>query len=204
MQSRVTYRAAAAVTTAALAWSLSACDRGENDPSPDPAASSAPASDTTSTSADSSSTPSSATVTPADGELVENNTMTYRLPVVEGKTPWSTDSLGSTTTSSTLLESGIVDITSSDLKDPDTDLELDAKVSLRLLAGNRPRPRRVANRVINGVECWVIVGKDKTSYSYRIGGLHAGYQFSLLFDVPANWTEADQRIEEVLASIEWR
>lgn len=104
---------------------------------------------------------------------------------------------------STLLEGGTADITASDLATTDTDLEADAKVVVKLLARDKPRPRRVANRVIKGVECWVVVGRDAKSYSYRIGGL-AGRQFSLLFDVPATWAEADQRIEEVLGSIEWK
>lgn len=202
MQSRVMQRLTAAVAATVALWSLSACDSGGGDAPTGSMSDSAPASGAT--SSDSPSASPSWTVTPASGEAVENDTMSYRLPTIESKTPWSTDSLGTTFTSSTLLDEGIVDITATDLSTSDTDLEVDAGVVLKLLADYKPRPRRVANRVINGVECWVMVGKDAKSYSYRIGGLHAGRQFSLLFDVPATWTEADQRIEEILASIKWK
>jgi hypothetical protein len=192
MSSRVTSLLLATVLTAGMAG----CDGGDPEPGPSPSAQESESSATASPSE--SSSPS---VAPATGPLIEMKALDLRL--YDGP-EWDIQSYGSVTGGGYRTDEGTVDVAVSDLATTDTDLDADAEVVLEIKADEDPAPRRLENRTVNGVECWVIAGKNDERRTYAIGGLHAGYQFSVEFEVPADWPEADQRIEEILASIRWK
>jgi hypothetical protein len=111
--------------------------------------------------------------------------------------------MGSVISGSHRIAEGSVDAFVSDLATTSTDVEGEADAAW-VGRKNDEGARRLENRVINGVECWVISTAREDYRTYEVGGVHNGYQFTIGFEVPSDWPEADQRIEEMLASIEWK
>lgn len=192
MSSRVTSLLLATV----LAAGLAGCDGG--DPAPDPSPSAQESESSATASASESSSPS---VAPATGPLIEMKVLDLRL--YDGP-EWDIQNAGSAFIAGYRADQGVIDVAASDLATTSTDLDEDAKVVLEIKADEDPAPRRLENRTVNGVECWVLAAENEERRTYAIGGIHAGYQFLVEFDLPADWPEADQRIEEILASIRWK
>lgn len=144
-------------------------------------------------------------VEPATGQLIEINALTMRLFEADG---WIVDKLGtSVVVALDGFDQGIpgaFSISGGGLASSGTDLEINAEVAVEAAADDRIKSERVANRVINGVECYVLEGADDTRRIYIVGGNHGGYLFDLEFEVPVEWPGSDELIESMLASIEWK
>lgn len=143
----------------------------------------------------------SPSITPASGQVVTTGPMTAH---VFASPDWHIVTGGSTTTAGLRVDAGSLTISFSTLKNPYTDLDESARVAEENMAIQNPRPRRVANRMVDDAESWVLDGTGNGRRMYVVGGLRSGYQWSIEFKVPADWPEAGQRIEEVLASVAWQ
>lgn len=197
MWSRVPRSVLAALAAGALVAALAACDdepnaTGGDDPTPSGSASTTP----------SETTPSATTtVEPAAGEPLEVAALSLRL--TEGPR-WLPSALGTQTVSATYVsDTGYpVTITLSDVSAVQDDLEADAKAFIEV-SKNDPRPRRIDNRVVNGVEVWAAEGSNAELRGYWIGGLHGGRQWTLQIETPVDLADAEQLREQVIASITW-
>lgn len=144
-------------------------------------------------------------VEPATGQQIEINALTMRLFEADN---WIIDKLGTTVVA--LLDGfdlgipGSFDIGGGGLASSPPDLELEARLRVEATADDEPQPKRVENRVLNGVECYVLEGADDKKRVYIIGGNHGGYLFTLEFLMPIEWPDSDKLIESMLASIEWK
>lgn len=187
-------RVATLTLTCVLVVTLSGC--ADDDPSTDPR----PSQDATSASSD-ASTSATPEVVPADGPLLEANALSLHL---YDSPDWQTTTVGSTASAGLRNKAGSLTITLTDLETDATDLDEDAEAVLDVMSGDKLPPRRAENRVINRVECWVLAGENQDRRIYLVGGIHAGYEFTIEFNLPAGWGEADKRIEEILASIDWQ
>ncbi|WP_377324080.1 hypothetical protein ACFJIY_04865 [Pimelobacter simplex] len=200
MWSRVSRTVLSTASAAVLVAALAGC--GDDDPKgdgPTPSGSSAPTS--AGTTGATEGTPS-ATVAPATGPLLEIPALSLHL--TEGPR-WRTSSLGTQTVSGSYLtdEGYPVMVTASDISTIQTDLEADAKAFLAA-SQNRPAPRRIANRVVDGVEAWAAEGSNADKRSYWVGGLHGGRQWSVQIETPIDLPGADELREQILASITWK
>lgn len=144
-------------------------------------------------------------IEPATGQQIEINALKMRLFEADD---WIIDTLGTTVVA--LLDGfdegipGSFDISGGGLASSGTDLEINAKVAVEAAADDRVKSKRVENRVINGVECYVLEGADDTKRVYMVGGNHGGYLFDLEFKMPVEWPDSDKLIDSMLASIEWK
>lgn len=66
-----------------------------------------------------------------------------------------------------------------------------------------PRLRRLDDRTVQGVEGFVLEGKDDEGLTYVFGTVHAGASAVVIFTIPGGEDQARDRIESVLASAEW-
>lgn len=203
MWSRVSRTVLSTASAAVLVAALAGC--GDDDPKgdgPTPSGSSAPTSAGTTGATDATGGTPSATVAPATGPLLEIPALSLHL--TEGPR-WRTSSLGTQTVSGSYLtdEGYPVMVTASDISTIQTDLEADAKAFLAA-SQNRPAPRRVANRVVDGVEAWAAEGSNADKRSYWVGGLHGGRQWSVQIETPIDLPGADELREQILASITWK
>lgn len=194
------------VTTAALAALLllapvgCADDDGEpNSPGGTTTTSESPASPAT--DAPSSTGPAAAT-----GPLMElDGVLSLRVPGGEG---WHVlDGGGQTLTASLRVDGGFFDVGGgqSAVREGAT-LEESAGLELQLNREEQeyPRYRHTGNRVINGVEVWVIEARRKDNRLYQLAGIHNDRPFRFDFAWPPSFQGAEELIEQILASVEWK
>lgn len=143
-----------------------------------------------------------ATVAPATGRLVEQNALHFRL--FDSPHDWGVDSLGSAFVAGVRSEYGSFDIAASDLRSTPFTTDEGAATALTTRSKVVPRLTRAEDRSIDGVDCYVLIGANAERRRYLVGGYHGGYQFLLEFDVPADEPGTQDKIEAVLASIEWQ
>lgn len=155
-----------------------------------------PSSDPTPT--ESSSAP---TVAPADGPPIRLKSLTGAFPAdfeVVGRTLGS-NSAGDTDllTDCFIFVADVVNVGSTDFDD------IVANVLVNYESQDI-KPVRGENRVVDGVEGWVLEGTRKRGMVYEfgtvIGGQHVQFTFSSL-KAPKDFTEI---VESVLASVQWR
>lgn len=72
----------------------------------------------------------------------------------------------------------------------------------RTLSVEPTAPKRVANRVLDGVECFVLDGRTDELHHYVVGAVVGDRVFLLQFKVPAGLADGDQVVEQMLASID--
>lgn len=65
-------------------------------------------------------------------------------------------------------------------------------------------PKRVENRVVDGIEGWVITGNHKGDLIYEFGTLVGGQDVHFTFDYLHAPKDAMAVIDAVLASVQWR
>lgn len=185
---------------ALLALTLAGC--GDDEPSAGPGDAGAPASPTSATPSDSATATPSITpsITPTDGEEIANDTVSMRLP---DEPDWQTAQFATTITAGVLRPDGSMSVSISDIGSTGTD-ELDdlASAAENTWSDDDPAPRRVANRVVDGIECYVLEARNDENHRYVVGGDHDGYTFSIDFTVPVDWAEGDDLIEQMLASVD--
>lgn len=181
---------------ALLTLTLVGC--ADDEPSSGPGDAGASGSPTSATP--SGSAPATPSVTPANGEEIANDTVTMRLT---DDPDWQTAQFGTTVTAGLLRADGSMSASVSDIGSTGTD-ELDdlASAAEKTWSNDDPAPRRVANRVVDGVECYVLEASNDEAHRYVVGGDHDGYTFSIDFTVPVAWTDGDDLIEQMLASVD--
>ena len=192
------------VPAAVLVLGLAACtdddpDPGGNKPSASATGSAGSMPDATSPAPETSAseTPS---VVPATGEEIGVATVGLRLTDVPG---WSL------TTTDVIVVALLHPATGGTLKvivqdspnQPGRDTDDEAAGWERSLAVEPAAPKRVANRVVDGVECFVLDGRTDELHHYVVGGVVGDRHFLLQFQVPAGVADGDQLIEQVLASV---
>lgn len=148
----------------------------------------------------------SASVTAASGPVVENDAL--RLHLFENE-EWIH------VTDRSLVQGWVLDLdegtvgltlTVASSGSSSTELEADAKLAEEGFANEDPPVTRQENRTVNGVELWVFSGEDDKDRQYYLGTDQGGYMLELKFRFPstAQWPESEERIEEILASVEWK
>ena len=149
------------------------------------------------------SAPPSTSFAPATGEKLEIPALTLHL--TEGPR-WLVPSTGVQTVSGTyLLEDGYpATVTASDLVAVQDDLEADARAFLEVSTSD-PRPNRLENRTIDGVESWAAEAVGDPLRSYWVGGIHGGRQWSVRIETPTSLADAEtlELRERIIASIEF-
>lgn len=117
---------------------------------------------------------------------------------------WLPHSLGTHNVSATLLlDDGYpVTVLASDLLAVQPDLDADAQAFIAV-SRNDPRPTRLENRTIDGVEVWAAEATGEILRTYWVGGIHAGRQWTVSIEVPVTLADDDrvQLRERILASI---
>lgn len=187
---------------ATLIIALTRCGDGDEPAAPEPPVSQsadADPSDEESADAEESASPS---VTPAAGPLVDNDAVSFHL----FKHPDWIHVIDRSLVDSWLLvlDEGNVQVSLTGSESPPTDLDRDAELVQEDMAIEDPPSTRKANRVLNGVECWVFAGEEDLHVGYHIGGSDGGFQYELSFEFSSasDWPEGRQRLEEMLASVE--
>lgn len=165
-------------------------------PSPSATSSQTPSSDPSPT--DGSSAP---TVAPADGPPIRLRSLTGAFPAdyeVVKRTKGS-NSAGDTDplTDGFIFVADVANVGSSDFDDIVPNVLMNYE-------GRDIKPVRGENRVVDGVEGWVLEGTHKQEVVYEFGtvvdGQHVQFTFSFL-KAPKNAMEI---VESVLASVQWR
>ncbi|WP_235535948.1 hypothetical protein [Nocardioides sp. Root190] len=196
MWSRVPRLVLASVVSASLATSLVAC--GDDDPATGP---SDPSSNASTETGEPSGDPGEPSAEPATGPELESNNLRMRL---FASPDWNVRTLGTLMGASLDSDDGLFEVRVSGIATTSEDLERDAEIAEENEAIERTSPQRVANRVIQGVELFVLEGEDDRYRSVVLGGFHNGYQVNIDIDFPADWPDADALIESMLASVEWK
>jgi hypothetical protein len=147
------------------------------------------------------STSGSATApAPASGRLVDAEVMTYRLP--EGKWDLGSSGLTAIWTGDDVGDWVIVG-TVGDAYD-DTTLDDLAALTLEGEPDHEPPLRRAGTRTVGGVEGYVVEGSSRDGYYYEWGAVVGDHWVQLEFDLGADDARAEEWVESVLASVEWR
>ena len=174
----------------------------------DPAADASPGATTTTATTDdgASDTPTEApAVEPASGEkAVVGVTLSLRIPA-EGD--WSVDDSGGSLVANALIDDVGVTISGSDVLYDETSIDDAARTVLRTEnMGGTDKYRRVENRIVAGVEGWVLEGKDENGRLTQFGTIHKGRIVRIYFVLRTGITKAtgDALISSVLASVEWK
>ncbi len=195
MRSRV--RGAVVCALAALVLTVG-CSTDDPDDEPDGAPSSSSGADSSpATATPESPTATEDSVTPADGRRVEVGPMSYRLVDADwlvgrqGQTAYLSDTDGAWYVSSA---SGYA---------TDGDLDRLAEVAIDAVAVE-PAPERADDRVVAGVLCYVLESRSRTGLFYQVGGIVDGEFAYLQFEFPVDTPQADEWVEQMLASVEWR
>lgn len=150
----------------------------------------------------SGSTPAEPEVTPATGDLVELESLSFHLTA--GR--WIGSRVGISVSMAQEIE-GRIDlfrIGAGDVPLTQPDFEEVREITIR---GNRqtdPYLKPAADRVVNNVTVWVFTGQKGDHTFYEVGGLHNDHTMKITFEWPTDWVEGPQRVEEVLASVVWR
>lgn len=187
MRSRV--RGAVVCALAALVLTVG-CSTDDPDDEPDGAPSPATATSETATATEDP-------VTPADGRRVEAGPMSYRLVDADwlvgrqGQTAYFSDTEGAWYVSSA---AGYA---------TDGDLDRLAEVAIDAVAVE-PAPERTDDRVVAGVPCYVLESRSRTGLFYQVGGIVDGEFAYLQFEFPVDTPQANEWVEQMLASVEWR
>lgn len=188
------------VSAAVLVLGLTACaddgpDAGDDKPTVTATGTTAATSDATPTA------PETATVAPATGKELSVQSVSMRLTDAPD---WDV-----TDTTTTVLASlrapagGFFDVTVQDVTNLPGRTTEDMAVSYEAtLATEEPAPARVANRTVDGVESFVLEGRDEKRRRYVIGAVVGDRLFLLQFDVPSSVVDGDQMIEQMLASVD--
>jgi len=149
--------------------------------------------------ADEASSPTP-TAEPADGKLIDSQrAFRFRMP---SDLDWSFDSTGGVAEA----DGGIVNIVADETRSYDATLEEEFDVVFGVLQdyGRYAEYRRAENITVDGVEGWVITAGDERQDYYQFGTVHKGRNASLEFSYPPDYAGADDMIESVLASVEWK
>jgi hypothetical protein len=189
-------RALRLVPAAVLVLGLAACT--DDDPG---AGKSGPPSSTVGVTEATSTAAETPSVVPATGKVLSVQSVSMRLT---DSPDWDV-----TDTATTVLASlhapagGFFDVTVQDVTNlPGRDTE-DMAVSYKdSLATEDPAPDRLANRTVDGEECFVLEGRDDKSHRYVVGAVVGERLFLLQFDVPNSVVDGDQMIEQMLASVD--
>lgn len=138
----------------------------------------------------------------ATGPVVETDAL--RMHVFEHE-DWSIRRVGTGFGASvSTLEGGLFEVHGGGLGTSASDLDEGAEIAERLESIEDPAPTRVENRVINGVELYVLEGRSERMHNTIVGGYSGGYTVYLDFDVPLDWPDGEALVESMLASIEWK
>lgn len=182
---------------AVLGLCLAACaddgdDAGVDTPTATATGASAAASDATST------VPETPTVVPATGQKLSVEAVSMRLT---DSPEWVIAPTPLTVVGSLAVDGGILDVTVQDVPSAPGRTTEDKAVSYeRTLATDDPPPKRVANRVVDGVDCFVLDGRNDKKRNYVVGAVVKDRLFLLRFRVPTALPGGDQMIEQMLAS----
>ena len=199
-------RVLSALLASVLAVTLAGCG---NDDDPSSEETTSPSGEQSPDPDDESSPPEesaseSPSVTPASGPLVENDAVSFHLFEHAG---WIQVGNRSLVESWVLVfDEGEFQVFLTGSQSPHLDLDADAELVKEDMAIEDPPATRIENRVLNGVECWVFTGEEDLHVGYHIGGSNGGFQYELSFEFPpaSQWPEGQQRLEEMLASVEWK
>lgn len=175
-----------------LMFSLTSCGDDSPDAEPSPVA----------TSADSGSpTPTTPSVVPATGKQIGAESVRMRLTA---SPDWKISQFGTTVAAGLFVDgAGIVNAIVGDIiAGPGLDTEDKAVSYERSLAGTPLPPTRVADRTIDGTNCFVLEARTKEGHRYIVGGVTEGRFFNVEFVVPAQVPDGDQLIEQMLATVE--
>ncbi|TNM37427.1 hypothetical protein FHP29_16485 [Nocardioides albidus] len=186
------------VAAAVLMLALAAC--ADDDRRAGGSASTAGATRTTETSEATPTAPETPSVVPATGEELSVESVSMRL----------TDSpkWGITATSLTVVAGlsgphGILDVVVQDVPAGLGRTTESKAVGWEEVSANQvPAPKRVANRTIDGVDCFVLDGRNDKLHRYVVGAVVNGRLFVLTFVVPTGIPDGDQLIEQMLASVD--
>ncbi|GAA4811268.1 hypothetical protein ACFQ0K_03855 [Nocardioides caeni] len=204
MRSRVVGLALPLALSVPLAAGLAGCGGDEpEEPSATVSSTVSPSASTTPDDRDSpgESSPPTPSVAPATGQLVELQSLSFHL--TEGE--WIGSRVGISVAVSQELDDlvDLFNVSAGDIATTTTDFEEVKEVAANGNKQTDPFLEIADDRVIGGVDVWVFTGKDGDHTVYEIGGVHGGHTFTLTFDWPTAWAEGEQRVEEMLASIEW-
>ncbi|UOQ57032.1 hypothetical protein MUN78_15420 [Leucobacter allii] len=160
-----------------------------------------PRESTTAPTSTAPSGPAEPEVPPAEGEMLEIRTLTLRLTE---DLRWLRPESGELTVSATaLMDDGYpVMVTISDLPAVQSDLDLDAQAFLDVSA-NDPKPTRLDDRTVDGVEAWTAEASDDLMRSLWLGGLHEDRQWTVEIQTPVTMSEDEAHLlrERIIASI---
>ncbi|GAA1502747.1 hypothetical protein GCM10009788_02480 [Nocardioides humi] len=188
-------RVVRSLPAAALALALAGCS--DDEPSGGPGVATPPTTPSTTSAA-----PATPSVTPASGQEISNDTVSMRLT---DDPDWQVARFSTTVTGGLLREDGSMSASVSDIRSTgDDELDSLAAAAEKTWSDDDPAPLRVANREIDGVDCYVLEASNDDRRRYIVGGDHDGFTFSIDFKVPVAWTDGDQLIEEMLASVDIR
>jgi len=191
-------RIARSVPVACLALALVACSDDEA-PEP-PRGSEAASSAGTSSTAEPQAGGSTPAVTPAAGREIANDTVSMRLT---DDPEWQIARFATTVTAGLLRADGSFSASVSDIRSTGgDDLDSLAAAAEQTWSNDDPAPRRTANRVVDGIECYVLEASNEERHRYVVGGEHDGFTFSIDFKVPRAWTDGEQIREQLLASVD--
>jgi hypothetical protein len=192
------------VPAAVLVLGLAACTDDDPDAggsTPSASATGGAGSTPSATSSDTSSASETPSVVPATGKEIGVATVSMRLTDSPDwrvtDTAVNVVALLPSDTGAT-LSVGLVD--APNLPGRDTDDKGDSFE--RTLSTEPAAPKRVANRVLDGVECFVLDGRTDDLHHYVVGAVVGDRVFLLQFKVPASLADGDQLIEQMLASID--
>ncbi|MBM7516009.1 hypothetical protein [Nocardioides nitrophenolicus] len=200
MISRVLRPLPTAVLAAALALTLAGCaddTPGEAGRRPS-AGPSTPGESSSAASETGSPTP---TVTPATGRKLSVEGVSLRLVDLP---KWHVSKFGTSYNAGRRLPSGgVISVLVGDiLAGPGTDTEQKA-VSYGELQADDPVPtHRVADRVVDGVNCFVLEGQTDEERRYVIGAVVDDRFFTVEFTLPVGDAEADAMVEQMFATID--
>ena len=183
-----------------LVLGLTACTNddpgsGKGTPSSSAAGTTGATSETTSTA------PETPSVEPATGKELSVATVSMRLTDSPG---WSVTETAVIVVASLHPDTGgTLNVTVQDAPNlPGRDTDDKAESFERTLSTEPAAPKRVENRVVDGVDCFVLDGRNDDLHHYVVGAVVADRLFLLQFRVPAGLADGDQMIEQMLASVD--
>ncbi|MDN5744701.1 MAG: hypothetical protein L0H31_06210 [Nocardioidaceae bacterium] len=197
-------RTATAVLAASLLLTLAGCGN-DNEPSPEPDTAARSTTSGTGGSDESAEPTPSVEVT---GPTINVDTFTITVPKasdVNGIYPWKTFKAYKRTGFVTRNDAGSITIIAGNYPSSHSvDLERDARLSAKHGATEPTPLKRIDNQVHDGVEYWVLTGRDDTEYITEIGGVRNSYTWNIAFHFPPDWPEADQWLQAMIDSIQWK
>ncbi|UOR01500.1 hypothetical protein MUN77_15435 [Leucobacter allii] len=147
--------------------------------------------------------PAEPEIPPADGETLEIQALTLHL--IEDLRWLRPESGELTVSAAALMDDGHpVTVTISDLPAVQSDLDLNAQAFLDVSA-NDPKPTRLDDRTVDGVDAWTAEAADDLMHSLWLGGIHEDRQWTVEIQTPVTMSEDDAHLlrERVIASIEF-